>query len=371
MDKSDLSNSDLSKFTIVVISLNRQRFLQRQIDFWSETNAKLLIIDGSSEPAVLRISENSASRIRYIHSPKSLSSRFLYSTDLVDTEYAALLPDDEFFVPSAVRSFLDEMESNRSVDAVIGRTIRFTHKGGKLLAAKQYSSFRNPTGEQTRGIEGTKSFWDDDSYVLNYPIYSIMRSDVYKSILKKVFSSEYSNAYAYEIKFHLVFPFFYQSKIVETLYWMRSNENDPISISNFDRTKRFSTWYLSPLNSNDSEIFLDDVVAALEVNDGEVNRIREEVRKILLKYCERDVEKSLISNNRRIDGISRLTRKIAPPRIRTLLLGLMPHIFLRRIGYELQELKGLCGEISAQGISVDVAQLKVISELILNFHKSN
>ena len=84
---NDQYASDLSEFTVVVISLNRQRYLQRQVDFWSSTNAHLVIIDGSLSEAQLQIPAASKHRIRYINTPQPIEARFLLSTNLVTTNF--------------------------------------------------------------------------------------------------------------------------------------------------------------------------------------------------------------------------------------------------------------------------------------------
>ena len=369
---NDQYASDLSEFTVVVISLNRQRYLQRQVDFWSSTNAHLVIIDGSLSEAQLQIPANSQHRIRYINAPQPIEARFLLSTNLVTTNFVAVLPDDEFFIPSAIEGFIKRMISDLSIDAIMGRTVRFTHKAGVVLGAVQYKSFRNPVDEKVRGIDGVKNFWSGDGYVVNYPIYSIMRADVYKNLFSKVFSGRYENAYSYEIKLHLLFPYLYRSIVVDTLYWLRSNENDPVSINSFDRTKRFSSWFMDASKLAGREQFIDDVVNSLSADclDQERELIYKEIEAILASYSNSDLAKVENNSISSIDKLSRFVRKFASAQIRSFVISCLPKRALMRHGYELEKIEDVVEKMEKNSVLVDHGQINLIRQMITTFHKS-
>ena len=372
MNVSEQYASDLSDFTVVVISLNRQRYLQRQVDFWSSTNAHLVIIDGSLSEAQLLIPAAAQHRIRYMNIPQSIEARFLLSTNLVTTNFVAVLPDDEFFIPSAIEGFIKRLNSDLSIDAIMGRTLRFTHKAGVVLGAVQYKSFRNPVDEKERGIQGVKNFWSEDGYVVNYPIYSIMRADVYKNLFGKVFSGKYENAYSYEIKLHLVFPYLYRSIVVDTLYWLRSNENDPVSINSFDRTKRFSSWFMDASKLAGREQFIDDVVNSLSADCLEQERelIYKEIEAILVSYSNSDLAKVVNNSTSSIDKLSRFVRKFASAQIRSFVISCLPKRALMRHGYELEKIEDVVEKMEKNSVLVDHDQINLIRQLITTFHKS-
>ena len=248
-------NSLLSNLTIVVISLNRQNYIQRQIQFWSRTSVNLLIVDGSKTQADLDLGAKISSKIRYVHSPGSYRDRSLLAAGLIETEYVAQLADDEFFIPSALSEFVEALQEDSSIDAIQGRTVRFFEKNGSMIGARQYEDFRDDLGCNVRGIEGVKSFWSDN-YVINYPIYSVMRVSVYVKMIRSTYSNPCENAYGYEIRYNLLFPFWFTTKVFNTLFWLRSNENDPISDIGFDRSSRFSSWFLNPNNREEKNLFL-------------------------------------------------------------------------------------------------------------------
>ena len=371
MDLVETYSRDLDEFTVVVVSLNRQRFLQRQVDFWASTNAHLLIIDGSLTEANLLIPAASQHRIRYLNVPQTIEARFLLATNLVTTNFVAVLPDDEFFIPSAIEGFIRRMHSDLSIDAIMGRTVRFSYKAGAVLGAVQYKSFRNPVHDKARGIDGMKNFWSEDGYVVNYPIYSIMRTDVFKNLFNKVFTGRYENAYAYEIKLNLVFPYLYKLTVVDTLYWLRSDENDPVLISTFDRSKRFSSWFMDASKLADRKQFIDDVVNSLSAECLEQERelIYKEIEAILASYSNSDLAKVENNSIRSIDKLSRFARKFASAQIRSFIISCVPKRALMRLGYELEKIEDVVEKMEKNSVLVDHGQINLIRQMITTFHK--
>ena len=142
MCKSGLMISDgscnLEQFTVVIVSLNRQQFLQRQVDYWVGTCSRILIVDGSEFPMDLKMDDSEKYRCTYIHEPNDFGSRCRLSLGFIKTKYAAMLPDDDFFIPSAVSSFIEELEIDPEIDAITGRTIRFFERNGEIYGEPVY-----------------------------------------------------------------------------------------------------------------------------------------------------------------------------------------------------------------------------------------
>ena len=60
----------LNKLTIVILTYNRHKYLIRSINYWSNYNIKLLILDGSS--VELNDSCLQSKNIKYVHNTKGL-----------------------------------------------------------------------------------------------------------------------------------------------------------------------------------------------------------------------------------------------------------------------------------------------------------
>lgn len=362
---------NLEQFTVVIVSLNRQRFLQRQIDYWTGTCSRVLIIDGSVLPVDLEIDESEKYRCTYIHEPIDFASRCRLSLEFIETKYAAMLPDDEFFVPSAVSSFIEELEGNLEIDAITGRTIRFFERNGEVYGEPIYGVFDADLMTDSRGLEGMVGFWNRDGFVIHYPIYSIMRSTAFIKSVGVAYSQAQENAYGSEIKFNLVFPFFFKSVLRPKLYWLRSDENNPITHSHFDRSERFSEWYTKLENRNKADEFISDVVATICDDGNNGIESRKIVETVLAKYCETDLNSRSLQSDVTVKTLSRFISYVFGKKAQHYIKNLVPFVIRKRFGYQLQNFEALSKQLESCGVALDRRELSNIRQLVLDFHKNN
>lgn len=355
----------LSNLTIVVISLDRQQCLQRQISYWENTDVNLLIIDGSAQPTLLEVGEIERTRIRYVHSPGSYRERSLLAAELIETEYVAQLPDDEFFISSALSGFVEILQGDSSVDSIQGRTVRFIERNGVLLGAKQYEQFKDNQDKHLTGIEAVKSFWSGN-YVKSFPIYSVMRAQVYKKMIVNTYSQPCENAYGYEIRYNLLYPFWHTTRMVDVLFWLRSSENDPVSEIGFNRTEKFSSWFLNPDNLEKKNTYIDQTVAALNIEDFEKPSVIEQFDEILLAYALRELQSSQVARQWVEEKFHKCLRMIFSSRFRILVASKLPHSIGKFFGYELRRVEKVAADFLRSGTYVDQSALALIEEVVVN-----
>lgn len=354
----------LSNLTVVVISLDRQHCLQRQVNYWENTNVNLLIIDGSTQPTLLSVGDSALTRVRYVHSPGSYRDRSLLAAELSETEYVAQLPDDEFFVPSALSGFIKELQGDLSIDSIQGRTIRFIEKKGSLLGAMQYEQFKDNREKHLSGIEAVKDFWSGN-YVSSFPIYSVMRASTYKKMIVNTYSEPCKNAYGYEIRYNLMFPFWFSTKLVDVLFWLRSSENVPVSEVGFNRTEKFSSWFLSPDNLEERNDFICQTVSALDIEEFEKQHFIEQFERVLLRYCLCESEKSPIFKQWLFAQIHKRLRLAFGLRFRSFAVSKLPSSVKKLFGYELCGIAEIVSDLLKSGIYVDRTELAFIEEIVV------
>ena len=363
---------DLQDLTIVVITFSRQRFIDRQVAYWKNSGAKLLILDGSAKAHPNSGVWNLTSNISYIHSPTTYRDRHLMAADLVATKYAILLNDDEFLLNPGISQCVELLESNLLVDCVSGRAINFFYKNGEVYGQRIYKSFSNVDDCIPPGVERMREFWNDpDGYVRHYTIFSVMRQTVFANLIKQTFATEHSNPYAYEIRMHLLTPLQYKSVLINELVWLRSGENDPVSIKGFDRSIRFSTWYLDPLNVSEIKAMLDDITECVkeDIDLYEVE-LRDEILRQLNEY--------VLADSQRYIGMSREVSPSITKRMVTqfksaskrIIVARFPNSIRRKLTHNSTTLIEAAEEWSAIGVGVDSAEVKKLLQLIINFHRS-
>ena len=227
----------LDKLTIVIPSYNRQEFLKRSLNFWSNYNTKVIAIDGSNNSLDKIFLNKLGDNIKYIHSRESFYNRILYATKFISTDYVMLGCDDEFYIPSALNSCIMQLNNNHELASCMGTAMGFIYKDNQTLGFEIYPGLK-------------KTFFDDDepiqrvkNHLSNYCVahtYAVCRSSIWISAANFIFSKEYSYYGAWEIQFEFLIPFSNKSMVIPELMWMRSFENIGIRGTSPSMTKAVS-----------------------------------------------------------------------------------------------------------------------------------
>lgn len=114
----------LENVTIVIPAHNRPERLQRLLNYYAETGARILVPDSSDKPFM---GEYDRRRVVYRHLPRMhffLKLREVIS--LIDTEYVLWCADDDFAVPSGIEAVVDFLDKNPTFSIAQGHYLTFT-----------------------------------------------------------------------------------------------------------------------------------------------------------------------------------------------------------------------------------------------------
>ena len=115
-------NLSLSDLTICIFTYERKQDLERLVKYWSSTDVKVIILDASSQPAKIINSQN----LKYLHVPNMpLQKRLLKFSEIIDTKYMLLSPDDDFFALVGIAKTLKFLDNNSEFSSAQGLRIRF------------------------------------------------------------------------------------------------------------------------------------------------------------------------------------------------------------------------------------------------------
>ena len=119
----------LSELTILIPTYNRPLELERAIEYWRDLPVTVHILDGSDKPwfPVGTLIGDSAA-IFYHHLPNeseygfhdNYCERINLGLSLVNSEFSALIADDDFFTLSGLTRALKTLSDHNRIDAVIG-----------------------------------------------------------------------------------------------------------------------------------------------------------------------------------------------------------------------------------------------------------
>ena len=244
----------LSKLTLVIPTFNRQNFVLRTIAYWAGKGPNVIVVDGSPSSIDQIELDKIPSNVRYIFEPSGIFDRLRTALDHVDTEFVALLADDEFFIPSALSNCLDQLIRDSELVACCGRSLAFGYKNASVFGVPMYSQLENYQLNEEEPEERLLK------HMLEYApslIYAVCRASHWKNSWNCILEHEFSFFASAEIQFSMLMSCAGKSKVIPELMWLRSRgENSNSELSNPKLNKSFITWVTDPDNSVEHETFL-------------------------------------------------------------------------------------------------------------------
>lgn len=347
----------LEKLTIIIPSYERQNFLIRKIKYWSNKNVKLIVIDGSKKCLDLNIIEKFPENLKYFHQPISFYDRMHKVSDLIETEFVIQACDDEFYVPSALNSSINELIKNKDLLTCGGICMGFNYEGNKVIGFDQYKGLKNVKLISSNPNERIEKHFKN--YLPSH-MYSVTRSKIWKIASKSTFSKEYSFYAALELQLEFLLTYGGKSYILPELMWLRSKENKPIrgDTPSFTHKNTLKNWL------NNKKFFLEknDFVLRMELackQIDEVNNLYNQPNVIDgLKYYIDSFEKS---KKNFFSPIISLVKKF--PMIENKLRKLTGKELIKKDMIEIAQ------GYSEKNIKVDFDELTNIRFIINKFHK--
>ncbi|MDE0973552.1 MAG: TIGR00180 family glycosyltransferase [Candidatus Nanopelagicales bacterium] len=237
------SYSLLKKITIVVFTRSRPAYARRQAEFWEGRGPTVLILDNGLEAWSDNILTGLSDDVHYLHDAGGYYRQLRQSGELVKTEYAILIDDDNFLIDEGLEACIRELESHSDLIAVSGKMCSFRFwKGRVILHApdSQYLKFRHNSPD----IEDRVSRKFNPYGVTGW--YAVQRREVFRLIMTMVadVSEETACAYACEIGLEMGLAVLGPTTNIPNLTVLRSQENPPEDDAGHSRSLYFHTWWL-------------------------------------------------------------------------------------------------------------------------------
>ena len=255
------SQADALRHLVVVVpSRNRQDYLVRQVAWWGDTPARLLLVDGTDEVVDGRRSDllTGFPNVEYRHEPTDLSTRLASAGRDLDRPYAVLCGDDEFLLPAGLASAVEKLDREPELAGCIGQALRFypTRRHRRLRFDMPYDYLRpRPDGSgAAERILATMDGYDAAN------CYAVLRSDVWAGSWGRL--EDWTCPTAVEAQQALAVHARGPVGAVDDLYWLRSMENPPV-----DRIRRQFTlarWWRSDADAEERGEFVDHLAHDLE-----------------------------------------------------------------------------------------------------------
>jgi len=356
----------LSRLTIVIPTIGRPEFLRRQVEYWKDSPVKVVILDGSNIKASdLDLPPN----FTHLRSLDGFCARLLSAIGAVETEFVALLADDEFFLKSGLVNAINRMDSDDEVIGCVGRCLYFFVDQGRFLASHAYrdwkpfpSTARFPVNRLDLDLPPNKT---------HMAMYGVYRREKWVSMIRAAYSVQFSCGYVYERLLNLQRSILGRTEIIESLLWMRSKENPSIVNTEVRRTggHDFVTWATSPEFNH--EVYRYKGIALDLLRDSGFNDA--DAAGYLDRFFNggvfRQKSKEQLANKSLKRKLGLILLRYSPRSLRLFCKRHVPARYLRFTGWEGHDLSKVISSLRDQGTHFNEPELWDIARLSLSLHE--
>ena len=104
------------EITVVILSRGRESQLRRSVEYWNQTQLRVVILHNTLSPLPANIFE---SNVAYVVSPTDFASRSKIASGMIQTKYAVLCSDDELLLPSALGRMGQYLEDHKEILSIL------------------------------------------------------------------------------------------------------------------------------------------------------------------------------------------------------------------------------------------------------------
>ena len=358
----------LSNLTIVVPTISRPLFVLRQFEYWGETDAQVLILDGAASPIEIP-RDLQRPNVRYVQTGTRFNVRLATAGKLVETDYCALLTDDEFFLPSGLTAALNRLENDPSIIGCVGRSLYFFVDQGRFLLKDAYREWK-PFSANANSL-ATRLDEDLPPNKTHKAQFAVMRTPVWVKMFEQSYATFFSSGYTYERLLNLSRTIQGRTELLEDLLWMRSMENPPISSVNVPRTGKsaFLPWALSGEFASEVTEFRGIALRMLKESGLSLDESVEFENRFFEGGVQQTLARKSKLKKRFRDRYRAELLRWSPKRLRLFVKRNLPAELLSFSGWEGYELEEMVGSLAHRGTLFEEDELRRIRDLSLSTAK--
>lgn len=220
------NQKNLKNLTLIMPTYNRHKYAKRSINFWSDTNVNLIVLDGSVNPLELNFTSKLLPSVKYVHSQDSWIDRIVLGSNLAATPFVMLICDDEFYSPSALDLFINKLTLDESINSVNGIAVAFYPFARRLYFRRIYKDFKDASIELDDPIKRVEAHMT--SYAIT-GLYGMHRTKIFKKNVEVAkLCSVLADPASFELGFEIANSYQGKTRIMPIVSWLKSMENPPI-----------------------------------------------------------------------------------------------------------------------------------------------
>ena len=354
-------HTGLSAVTVVIPTYRRPEFVLRQFSYWRESDANVVILDGSPTPIEIPVSLQ-APNIRYLHSGASFVERLATAGRHVFTAYCVMLGDDEFFAFSGLRAAIRRLDSDPTILGCVGRCLYFFVDQGRFLlkdAYRQWAPFSEAAVDQAARLE--EDLLPRKTHMAHY---AVMRAKEWTQIMADAYQKQFSSAYVYERLVNLQRALLGKTEILEHLLWFRSMENRNISV-NVEGSPGFLAWALDPKFENEVTEYREIALRIIEKNGIPFEKAVQYERRFFEVGVATTIARKSKFSHRFPISLQRNLLRWSPKRFRLLVKRILPARLLAFSGWEGYDIETICKSLQMRKTNFERADIERVRQLSL------
>ena len=348
-----------SNLTILILSCDRQEYLLRNMSHWSAMPVTLLAVDGSARPIATDQIRNLGDNVDYFHLPESLEKRIVFSIDRIATKYIMLLGDDDFAIPSGVKSCVSKLEQVDQLVACCGRCIMFDWYQSQILGRPGYLEMENY--QLTSDDPMTRLVTHFDPYTSS-TVYAVVRTDIWTHAMSSYLATELPRSLGFELFFEGNVAILGKSIVIPELTWMRSSENPTQSIVKGEEIESFDYWWVTEEKRRIVKHGVEQMISELKTDRLTYEQLHSAWIEALTRFV----------NRRRKEGQSliwliNILKNLFPEKFRKKLEPYFGLTYRRNLGWE--PIADACDRLGRSGVAMNNSELEEIYKKITATHQ--
>lgn len=354
----------LSQLTVVIPTFCRPEYLKRNLDLLADHPIRVIVMDGSPSPS-FELNGSQNGNVVYIHDPRSLSSRMRRVTGMIETNFVALLADDDLFLPSGLNACLEQLTAHQAAVSAIGRTVRFHHRDGQVYSAIRYDFDKSYVFDPN----ATPSDLLRTNYGMQYVHYGVFRRDPWATAMDAAHAIDFESPYVAEVAFRSISALRQRSIVVDQLFWLRSDEVVPVETDGESRSFEFSDWVVDPSVAVSREILIDRICELDWGDTGVGTKIRNAMLDFFGSFARTESSRSTRRRRDLIAGATKAVGRLIPRWLRPLVRRCLPRSYRQRttMGWSWSE---MLNELRRREIRFDENELAAVRRVLEPFARS-
>ena len=361
----DLPSVGLSRLTVVIPTISRPEFVKRQITFWSQFDAQVRILDGAATAIDLSQFGQIPGNVQYFHEPQKFNERLSNAWKHVDTEFACLLPDDEFFLPSGLIASLEHLDKNPTVTGCVGKVLMFFVDQGRFLTYQDYEYWKDFANDSRTAESRVQEVLPPNK--VHKVQFAVLRSPIWKEIFTSSYGDFYSTGYLYERMLNLHSAVLGRTVVLDELMWMRSMENPPLTNAAVPRDNGGMLGWADNPSNRDEVLHYVKKVERIIGSEGSIEASKAHEFAERFVYGGFETHRIKVQNSKRSfrRRLSEALIRYAPKSIKLAAKRKGPRKVLGYLDWQGFVIEETCNNLGQSGIAFNKRELQLIERLTL------